>query len=83
MHQCEEWHPCAVGGEGRRQHLDRHLAAERDVFGQINLTHAAFAELGGDPEVREGCVDQVGGLYCILAGTETSAWVPRTASSWA
>ena len=38
-----------VGGEGRGQDLDRDLAPELRVGGAIDLAHAAFAELGGDP----------------------------------
>ena len=42
-----------------------------------HLTHAAFVQLGGDPEVRKGCVDQVGGLYCILMD---ATWMPLIAT---
>ena len=40
-----------------RQHLDRHFATQLGVLGAIHLTHAAFAQLGGDTEVREGLAD--------------------------
>ena len=34
--------------EGRRQHLDRHLAPELGVGRAVDLPHSALAELGGD-----------------------------------
>ncbi len=42
-----------------RQHLQRHLAAELRVLGEIDLAHAALAELGGDLVVGEAPADQV------------------------
>ena len=47
-----------IGGDGLGQHLDRHLAAELRVLGPIDLPHTAFAQLGGDPEMRQRLADQ-------------------------
>ena len=48
-----------VGGYRLGQDLDRDFAAQLGVFSAIDLTHAAFAELGGDLEVRKGRVNHV------------------------
>ena len=40
-----------IRSQGFWQDLDGHLAPKLGVFGAIHLTHAAFAELGGDLEV--------------------------------
>ena len=53
----EPGQPLGVGGNGFRQQLDCHLPAEPGVLGAIHLTHAAFAELGGDAEVGESLAD--------------------------
>ena len=36
-----------VAGKGVWEHLDRHLPVKARVSGSIDLTHAAFADLGG------------------------------------
>ncbi len=54
----EAGEPLGVLGEGGRQHLDRHLATELGVLGAVDLSHAAFTELGGDLEVRQRLADQ-------------------------
>ena len=46
-----------VRSDGLGQDLDGHLATELGVFGAIHGPHAAFAQLGGDPEMREGRAD--------------------------
>ena len=46
-----------VGGEMRRQDLDRHLAVELGVGGAKDLAHAALSELGDDAVVGEGLSD--------------------------
>ena len=43
-----------IRGHGFGQHLDRDLSAQRCVLGEIDLAHAAFAELVGNSEVRKG-----------------------------
>ena len=43
-----------LGGE----HLERDLAPELRVGGTVDLTHAAGADRGGDPVVRERLADQ-------------------------
>ena len=48
-----------IRGHGLGQHLDRDLAAELGVLREIDLTHAAFAELGGDLEMRKSRADHV------------------------
>ena len=40
------------------QHLEGHLAPELRVGGAVDLAHAARAERGGDPVVRERLADQ-------------------------
>jgi hypothetical protein len=40
--------PVLVGRQGGRQHLDRDAATEPGVGRPIDLSHAAFAELGGN-----------------------------------
>ncbi len=45
--------PLGVGGQLRRQHLERHLAPELRVLLLVDGTQAAFAQLGGDPVVKE------------------------------
>jgi hypothetical protein len=37
-----------VLGQPRAHHLDRHLPLHADVFGQVHLAHATFAELPVD-----------------------------------
>ena len=51
-----------IGGHGFGQHLDRDLSAQLHVFGEVDLTHAAFAELVGDSKVGEGSADHDKGL---------------------
>ena len=43
-----------------REYLERHLPLELGVLGAIDLSHTAFTELGGDPEIRQRLADQVG-----------------------
>ena len=45
-------------GEGLGQQLDRDLAPELRVGGAVHLAHAARADRGGDPVVRERLADQ-------------------------
>ncbi len=46
-----------VVGERRRQGLQRHLAMQPLVFGEEDDAHAAFAQLGEDPIVRQPAAD--------------------------
>ena len=46
-----------VAGHGLGQNLDRHLSPELGVLGTVDLSHTAFAELGGDVEMRERFAD--------------------------
>ena len=48
-----------VFNEVRRQEFDRDLAAKLHVFGPVDLTHPALAELGSDLEVGEGGADHL------------------------
>ena len=41
--------------KGLGQHLQRHVPVELGVSGSIHLTHAAFADLGGDGIRAERC----------------------------
>jgi hypothetical protein len=41
--------PIAIVAEFRRQDLDRDVSLEAVVFGLEHLSHAAFADLAGDP----------------------------------
>ena len=50
-----------IAAEACRQHLDRDFVAELGVGGAVHLTHAAFAELGGDPVVGERVADHFQG----------------------
>ncbi len=47
-----------VIGEEVREDFQGHLAPELGVLGPIHLSHPAFAELGGDPEVGQRLADQ-------------------------
>ncbi len=40
--------PVGIGGERRRQHLDRDVAPEPRVAGAVDLAHAASAERADD-----------------------------------
>jgi hypothetical protein len=40
-----------IGGELGRQHFECHLAVEGRVLGAVDLSHPAFAELGGELEM--------------------------------
>ena len=44
----------------RREHLDRHVAAELRVGGPVHLAHPARADGGGDPVVTEAASDHLG-----------------------
>ena len=46
-----------ISADARRQNLDRHLEAQLRVRGALHLSHAACAELGGEPVVGEGRAD--------------------------
>ena len=49
--------PVGIGRERLGEHLQRHVPVELGVAGLIHLTHAAFADLGGDlvdAEARAG-----------------------------
>ena len=48
---------CLVGHVRAGQKLERDLAAEREVLGQVNLTHAAGAQLLQHVVVRDGLAD--------------------------
>ena len=54
----EAGEPLGIGGEGLGQPLERHLAPELRVGGAVDLAHAARADRGGDPVVRESLADQ-------------------------
>lgn len=61
-----------VGGEGVRQDLDGHLAAERGVGGTPDLPHSAFADLGGDivnAEAGAGSEGHVPWIIRVPAGS--------------
>ena len=49
-----------VVGESLRQHLERDLAAELRVLGEVHLAHAAGAQRAEDPVVRDGLSDHEG-----------------------
>ena len=53
----EALEPLGVGGHLRRQNLERHLALELGVPGEVDLPHPALAELVEDPVVGEGLAD--------------------------
>ena len=57
-----------VGREGLGQDLDRHLASELRVRGAIDLSHAADAELGGDPIAADVGADQPAETILIRRG---------------
>ncbi len=46
-----------VGAQPLGQHLDRHLAAEPRVLGQVDLAHPALAEAADDLEALEDRAD--------------------------
>ena len=45
--------PVSVFRQGWRQDLDRHLAIDSGIGRAVNDAHTAFAELGGDPVLRD------------------------------
>ena len=47
-----QWQP-GILGEALRQNLDGNLATKFGIGRAINLAHAAFAEFGGDPVMRD------------------------------
>ena len=49
----ETTHAIGVAGKLRRQHLERHLAAEPGVLGAPDLAHPAGSERRDDPERSE------------------------------
>ena len=49
----EAGQPLGVASEVRGQDLEGHLATEGGVLGPVDLSHAAFSELGGDPVVAQ------------------------------
>ena len=51
----------AIFRESFRQKLQRHLAAQLGVFGLVDHTHAAAAELFEDHVVRKGFTDHFSG----------------------
>src|SRR5258705_12208405 len=56
-----------VCGETLGQQLQRDLASEPDVFGEIDLAHAARADLRNNAIVRQGLADHSAlGLYHLL-----------------
>ena len=54
----EAGEPLGVRGEGLGQELERDVAAELRVGRAVDLAHAARAERGGDPVLRERLADQ-------------------------
>ncbi len=74
-----------VGGEGRGQHLDRHLTLEPGVAGAIHLAHATLAKLGGDlvsAEARAGGKGHLGAGIIAASSTPTRTVIRRRAP-WA
>ena len=53
----ESFSDAVIRNEMSRQELEGDQAFELGVFGPINDTHAAFAELVGDAVVRDGLAD--------------------------
>ncbi len=70
----------AFGVFGKRlgQNLDRYLATELGVLGPIHRSHAALAELGGDPEVRECPPDQERILPAVVRRLPKVGALPRS-----
>ena len=67
--------PVFVPRQLGRQHLDRDLAAEVAVGRSIDLAHAAGAERGRDPVVRQRLADQ-GDLRGLAArGVARTRWL--------
>ena len=66
----EPGEPVGVLGERLGLHLQRHVAVELRVVGLVDLSHAAFADLGGDlvdaertPWIQRHAVLNTGWLY--------------------
>ena len=55
----EATHSLAVGGELLGQDFERHVAVELSVGSPVDLTHAAFAELGGYFIVSDSLADHL------------------------
>jgi hypothetical protein len=53
----------AISGQLRRQQLERHLPPEPRVFGSVDDSHAAVAELFDDAVVRQGLADHGSEVY--------------------
>ena len=62
-----------AAGHVRRQHLERHLAVQVGVFGEVHLAHAAFTELVEDPVVRNCLSDHPGAPSSVVAGRKGEA----------
>ena len=78
-----------IGRHGLRQHLDRHLATKLRVIRTIDLTHAAFTQLGGDPKMRKRLADQSAGILTrgpqpvtIFQAALSGLTVPFPTASW-
>ena len=56
-------------GQHRVQQLDRHLAADDGVLGQVHDAHAALAEEARDPVVPDRLVDQARGRHDRVPST--------------
>ena len=66
-----------VARQDRVQHLDRDLAADDRVLGQVDHAHPPLAEEARDPVVPDGLVDQAGGR----GGHDRDPLKPRRSSA--
>ena len=76
----EARHSPGVLGEGRRQHLQRDVAAELHVGSPIDLAHSAGADLLGNLVVSEGLADQVARLPLAIKSERSVAGPDRGVS---
>ncbi len=73
------------GGQIGTQHLERHLAVVLEIFGQIDHSHAAAADLAFDGvTVDEGCL-QAGKQVCAhgCSTPVSTRYSTRIESHWA
>jgi hypothetical protein len=67
-----------VGGEGRREELERNDAFEQGVFGFVDDAHPAFAELSEDFVVRNGLPDH--GWFLLYLPIIHDPWIVDNAT---
>ncbi len=71
-----------VGRQLRPKDLQGDLALQRDLFGEVNLAHAALAEMAQDVEVGQGSAGQVEFAAGQSAGRRRTGLRHRVRHAW-